>query len=204
MNKLNHSFITTSHDLSGLFKDVKLMSTLMRNIEKQSTIDIINYPPNDYMGDAFEFFVELFLHINKPDNRIGVYDYTPITPNQDIGADGIGININKEPCVVQIKYRSNVAALLTANEDHLSNLISAGALQGVTYDLKNKNNYRHFVFTTAESLHFYTDQEMFGGYVKCFGIKEFRLMLDNNNIFWDECRNITRNIDYKLKPKLIV
>ena len=191
---MTHQFITTSHDLTGLFNGVNLFSTLMRRIEDQSTIDPIRYDIDKYKGDAFEFFVELFLTINSTDNRVGVYNYKPIPPDEDNGADGTGTNMFGNDCVVQVKYRGNTEHLLTANEDHLSNLIVAGAHLGVSFDLKNKNNFRHFVFTTAKSLHFYTDEQMFKGKVKCFGYEEFRKMVDNNIPFWNECRERVRVI----------
>ena len=192
---MQHQFITTSHDLPGLFNGVNLFSTLMRRIEEQSTIDPIRYDIDKYKGDAFEFFVELFLTINSTDNRVGVYNYKPIPPDEDNGADGTGTNMSgNDLFVVQVKYRGNTDHLLTANEDHLSNLIVAGSLLGVNFDMKNKKNYRHFVFTTAKSLHFYTDEQMFKGKVKCFGYEEFRKMVDNNIPFWNECRERVRVI----------
>lgn len=191
---MQHQFKTTSHDLIGLFNGVNLFSTLMRRIEEQSTIDPIRYDIDKYKGDAFEFFVELFLTINATDNRVGVYNYKPIPPDEDNGADGTGTNMSGNECVVQVKYRGNTEHLLTANEDHLSNLIVAGSLLGVNFDLKDKKNYRHFVFTTAKSLHFYTDEQMFKGKVKCFGYEEFRKMVDNNIHFWNECRERVRDI----------
>jgi hypothetical protein len=196
---MKHQFITKSHDLSGLFNGVNRMSTLMRRIQEQSTIDPIRYDVNDYMGDAFEFFVELFLNINSTDNRVFVYNYQPIPSHEDRGADGFGVNMNGDKSVVQIKFRSNVESLLTTNEDHLSNLITAGALMGISYDLEDTKNYRHFVFTTAKSLHFYTDEHMFEGKVKCFGFDEFRQMVDNNQHFWNRCRDIVRELDPRLQ-----
>ena len=191
---MQHQFITTSHDLTGLFNGVNLFSTLMRRIEDQSKIDPIRYDIDKYKGDAFEFFVELFLTINATDNRVFVYNYKPIPSHEDGGADGIGTNMLGESSVVQVKFRGNIEHMLTANEDHLSNLIVAGSLLGVNFDMKNKKNYRHFVFTTAKSLHFYTDEQMFKGKVKCFGYEEFRKMVDNNIPFWNECRERVRVI----------
>jgi hypothetical protein len=194
---MQHQFRTTSHDLTGLFNGVNLFSTLMKRIEEQSTIDPIRYNPDKYKGDAFEFFVELFLTINPVDNRVGVYNYEPLPSHKDNGADGIGKNMRKDNCVVQVKYRGNIKHLLTANEDHLSNLVLAGAHMGIGFDNEDKNNFRHFVFTTAKSLHFYTDEQMFKGKVKCFGYEEFRKLLDNNIHFWDKCREIVRELDPK-------
>ena len=145
-----------------------------------------------YLGDGFEFFIELFLKLHPVDNRIGIYNYIPIQEN-DNGVDGIGVNINLEPSVVQIKYRSNKSNLLTATNDHLSNLFSDGMLtHNVISDNTNPKNYRHFVFTTAKGLHFYTDKEMFKNKVKCFGFNELKGLVDNNYIFWDKMREIIK------------
>jgi hypothetical protein len=43
----------------------------------------------------------------------------------------------------------------------------------------------HFIFTTAEGLHFYTQNEKFRGSIKCIGYKELRELLDNNVHFWN-------------------
>jgi len=170
----------------------------MRRIQEQSQLDPLRYDVNDYMGDAFEFFVELFLKIYDTDNRVGVYNYIPIPSHEDKGADGVGVNIRKEKCVVQVKFRGNVDSLLTANEDHLSNLMLAGMHMGIGFDQENRKNFRHFVFTTAKTLHFYTDEHMFEGKVYCFGLDKFREMVDNNPIFWDKCREIVKQLDQKL------
>ena len=79
--------------------------------------------------------------------------------------------------------------------------MTAGLLLGVTYDLEDKKNFRHFVFTTASNLHFFTDSQMFEGHVRCFGINEFRSMVDNNPIFWDRCREVVKVMDPKLQGK---
>lgn len=195
---MQHNFITTSHDLSGLFTNVNKMSTLMRKIEEQSSIDPLRYDPMKYVGDAFEFFVELFLEIHNVDNRVGVYKYVPINPTEDIGADGYGINMQGNKCAVQVKYRSNTDTLLTNNEDKLGNLMVAGMHEGVTFS-NNKKEFRHFVFTTAKELHFHTNEQMYKGKVKCFGINQFRKMVDNNPIFWNKCREIVRELDPRLR-----
>ena len=50
---LQHSFIGDSHDLTSLFNGVRKMSQLMRNIERQSEINIQRYPSYEYKGEAF-------------------------------------------------------------------------------------------------------------------------------------------------------
>lgn len=196
---LKHNFITKAHDLSDLFNEnITTLSEFMKKLETQSKIDPLRYDSLKYLGDGFEFFIELFLSLHPVDNRVGVYNYLPAQEN-DNGVDGTGLNIKMEPCVVQIKYRSDVTELLTANKDSLSNLFSDGMLaHNVVSDNINKNNYRHFVFTTAEGLHFYTDNEMFKGKVKCIGYHELKNLLDNNLPFWSKVREIVKTIDPKL------
>ncbi len=195
MINLEHNFKTKAHSLPRLFENVNKMSQLMTKIESESLIDPIRYNSIKYKGDAFEFFVELFLYLHSTDNRVGVYNYTPNQIN-DNGVDGIGVNIRNEKCVVQIKYRSNVLLELSSNKDSLANLLTDGMLaHNVVADMENNKNFRHFVFTTADGLNFYTDGEMFKGKVKCFGYKDFRCLLDNNIIFWNKVREIVEQLN---------
>jgi hypothetical protein len=191
---LEHTFKTKCHDLQGLFQGVNTMNALMRNIERQAMIDPLRYDPLKYVGDAFEFFVELFLMLHPNDNRVGVYEYHP-TQENDNGVDGIGNNILNQKSVVQVKYRSNTQGFLTNTEDHLSNMFSDGMLaHNVVADMDNPKNYRHFVFTTAKGLNFYTDAEMFKSKVRCFGNDDFRSLLNNNIVFWNNVREVINNI----------
>lgn len=192
--QLYHNFITKAHSLPRLFEGVDKMSQLMRRIEREAVLDTLRYKADNYKGDAFEFFVELFLALHPTDNRIGVYNYKPIQEN-DNGVDGVGVNILNEKCVVQVKYRTNVKIELSSNRDSLGNLIVDGKLShGVDPDMDNPKNFRHFVFTTATGLNFYTDQEMFKSKVRCFGYNDFRSLLDNNIIFWNKAREVINNI----------
>jgi len=191
---LEHNFKTQAHDLVALFKGTKKMATFVRKLEEQAVLDTNRYDRDKYVGDAFELFVELFLKLHPTDNRVGVYKYVPILEN-DNGVDGIGENIRGEKCVVQIKYRTNNQQLLTASADNLSNMISDGMMaHNVVADMSDTKNYRHFVFTTAEGLHFYTDAEMYKGKVKCIGYNDFRSMLDNNIQFWKSALEIVENL----------
>ena len=199
---ITHQFQTKCHNLSELFSDnVTTLSKFMYSLEKQSKQDPLRYDPFKYLGDGFEFFIEVLLALHPVDNRLGVYNYIP-TQENDNGVDGKGLNIKMEPCVVQIKFRSNVKEFLSANKDHLSNLFSDGMLaHNVVADTTNPKNYRHFVFTTATGLHFYTDQEMFKSKVKCIGYKELKKLVDNNLPFWAKVREVVKSIDPKLKNK---
>lgn len=197
-----HSFITKSHSLIELFKGVKKMSTFMSRLEKQAMQDPFRYDPFKYVGDGFEYFVEVFLMLHPFDNRVGVYHYSPVQED-DNGVDGTGVNILAEKCVVQVKYRSNTQSFLSANKDHLSNMFSDGMLKHkVVADLENPTNFRHFVFTTADGLDFYTDQNMYKSKVKCIGYKGFKRMLDNNIVFWNKAYELAEQLDLENKKVL--
>ena len=190
---LEHNFKTQAHDLKALFNGVTKFATFCRRLEEQSLIDPDRYDSDKYKGDGFEFFVELFLMLHANDNRVGVYEYHP-TQENDNGVDGYGVNLLLEKCVVQIKYRSNHQYLLTSNQDHLGNLITDGmGTHQVVYS-DDPKNYRHFVFTTAEGLNYYTEEQMFKSKVRCFGYKDFRSMLDYNYVFWNNALNIVENL----------
>jgi len=193
MIQLEHTFKTKAHDLKALFEGTVKMSTFMRKLEQQAELDPDRYDRDKYVGDGFEFFVELFLKLNPTDNRVGVYDYQP-TQENDNGVDGIGVNIKGEKCVVQIKFRGNTQMLLTANQDHLAHLISDGMGTHKVVYAEDPKNYRHFIFTTAEGLHYYTNDEFFKSKVKCFAFNDFRSMLDNNVVFWDKAMEIVMNL----------
>ena len=183
--KLDHHFLTTSHDINGLFDGTQKVSTFCGKLEKQAVMNIMAYPYEKYVGDGFEFLVELLIKLSPADNRIGIVDYKPIQSNKDNGVDGYGKNLLNKNCAVQVKYRGNTDRVLTAGEDKLDSFITEPVLEGIIPEqvetIKN-----HFIFTTADGLHHYTNNEKFRGSVKCIGYKELRELLDNNIHFWSE------------------
>ena len=192
--EIEHSFTDTAHDLVELFDGINKFNSFINRLERQAHIDEERYPRDSYVGDGFEFFVELFLKLHPVDNRIGVYNYTPKQVD-DNGVDGYGINIKGDPCVVQVKFRNGERQYLTANTDHIGNMVVDGSLNhGVEFDQDDVKNYRHYIFTTASGLHHYTHNEFFKKRVKCFGRNEFRRLVDNNSVFWDKAREIVSEI----------
>lgn len=185
---ITHTFKSRCHDLPSLV-DCKTLSQFINKLNKQSLIDPLRYDSDKYKGDGFEMFIEALLYLHPNDSRIGIGKYSPIF-EQDNGVDGTGINIQGNKSVVQIKFRSNSSTLLTANKDHLSNMFSDGMLQHNVVVSEDLKEYRHFVFTTAKGLHFYTDQEMYKNRVKCFGYQELRQLIDNNYLFWSNLKEL--------------
>jgi hypothetical protein len=162
----------------------------MNKLEKQALLDPDRYDRDKYVGDGFEFLVEIFIHTTQYDNRLGITEYIPIQTN-DNGVDGVGVNLAGDKCVVQIKYRSNNQSFLTATKDHLDSMFTEGMIShDVVIPKVAESVPRHYVITTASGLHHYTDNEKFKGYVKCLGYDDLRAMLDDNLSFWNLCRKI--------------
>jgi hypothetical protein len=198
---IKHGFGVRAHNLVALFDKTNKISTFMNKLEKQSIIDIDRYDSNKYKGDGFEFLVEILLKSHAYDNRLGITNYVPVQ-SDDNGVDGFGKNLSGDKCVVQIKYRSNKRTMLTANTDHLSNMISDGMIKHkVVIADDNTKVPRHYVITTASGLHHYTDSENFKGFVHCIGFEHLKALLDNNLSFWNLCREITHEITKSLVKK---
>lgn len=208
-NDIKHGFHLRAHDLVSLFDDTNKISTFMNKLENQALIDTARYDRDKYVGDGFEYLVEILINSHAYDNRLGITNYTPIQTD-DNGVDGVGINISDKKCVIQIKYRANSQSFLTATKDHLDSMFTEGMItHGVMIPDVNslsdkKVAHNHYVITTASGLHHYTDVEKFQGFVKCIGFDDLKAMLDGNMSFWNLCRDIAKGFyptAIPIKPK---
>lgn len=193
--KIEHHFLTTSHDIRGLFDGVNKISTFCTNLEKQANLRTESYPYEKYVGDGFELLVEMIIKLSQTDNRIGIADYKPIQSNNDNGVDGYGINLLNKKCAVQVKYRSDNNKLLTATSDGLDSFMTEAMFESVLPEITDpcKN---HYIFTTAEGLHYYTENEKYRKSIKVIGYNHLREMFDKNAHFWNSVREIiNQNLD---------
>lgn len=183
-----------SHDLVGLFENVKTLSQFMKRLEKQSKMFPERYPVEKYLGDGWEMFCEALIKTHQYDNRIGISDYVIVSKN-DNGVDGYGVNLFGETCAVQPKYRADTQKLLTSSKDSLDSFITEALLER---DIKPSKQFRHYVFTTAKGLHRYTDLEKYRGTVKCYGYDEIRSLVDSNLHFWNFIREQILDFEKKV------
>ena len=183
---LTHRFRLTAHDLHELLEDCYKLSTFCTRLEKQAALFPDRYDPDKYKGDGLELFTEALIKLSPVDNRIGVGNYR-VVEGQDTGVDGSGTGANGKPATVQVKYRSNGQAVLTANKDHLSNFV----MSSILHEKVDPNDTMNMlIVTTAEGLHHFTDAEMFDKKVRCLGREQLRELVDNNQLFWDQFRQL--------------
>lgn len=186
--KITHPFLYNAHNLDELLKGTKKMATFCRKLEKQADWFPNRYESEKYKGDGLEFFVEALIKLSPVDNRIGIGDYSPELTD-DTGVDGFGIGIDGKPATVQVKYRANTQAQLTANEDHLSNFVTASLLR---YKVSSETKTNMLIITTGERIHYFTNNEMFQNQVCCIGYQRLRELVDNNILFWDSLRELVK------------
>lgn len=197
--ELEHPFIWNSHNMDELLFGTKKISTFCRKLENQAILYPNRYDSEKYKGDGLEFLAEAIIKLSPVDNRIGIGGYHPEL-NSDTGVDGYGIGIDGNPATVQVKYRSESRTLLTANEDHLSNFVMTSLIR---YKVPADTKTNLLVITTAEGLHYFTDNEMFQNQVRCLGYKHLRELLDNNLLFWNSLRELVKNKKNEIKGSSI-
>lgn len=155
---------------------------------------------NQFRGDSFEGFGEIFLKLMGFNPLVGVYNYEP-TPIDDYGIDGNGLGINGKLLTVQFKFRSEFDKTLTEEKDHLGNFLNASFELGVDIN----DDFNMLILTTGKRV-FYKDvaikwknkvryiasNESWG----CFknqkyipqnptNIFSFKTLLDGNLPFWN-------------------
>lgn len=198
--QIEHHFLTTCHDIIGLFKNVNKISTFCTNLEKQANLRPDSYSYESYVGDGFEFLIEILIKSSPCDNRIGITNYHPVKNNVDNGVDGYGINLLNKKCSIQVKYRNNKNSLLTSSKDGLDSFMTESMYNEV-FPENNEKIKNHYIFTTAEGLHHYTNDVKFRKSIKCIGYQQLRELLDNNINFWNFCRDvISQEISKRIKP----
>lgn len=186
----NFQYKVGRQDLLDLFQNTKKISQFKRKLEQLAERDPNNYDRDKCVGDGFEFLVEMMLKL-MPYNRGfgGIHDYSPVQED-DNGVDGIGLNWEGEDCVVQVKFRGDTNTLLSANKDHLSNMVTEATIKYRIQPQDEGKVSRYFIITTAKGLHYYTDDEFFKKHVTCIGYQDLRKLLDGNIGFWDKCMEV--------------
>lgn len=195
--ELLHNFRLTA-PWSDLLNDVNTLEKFISRIEKYCSIDTehlsnqdqIDKRKNKFRGDAFEVFVEFLLKSHPYDRRIGISNYTPAAAAEDFGIDGYGIGTNLRNATVQIKYRSNGDAELTANNDHLINFLGASQNHLIhRVNIDDKENM--LIITCAKGVNRITNENMLHNKVRWLGREELKQLVDNNLPFWNDFRSAT-------------
>ena len=167
---LCHPFKDVLPDIEEFFKAdngvgvINTINALCNRIKKlaEKYAEIIR--EEDFKGWALELFAEYLIKTNASDNRIGIYNYVPVTGGEedDLGVDGHGVGENQNPSTVQVKFRAG-DYVLRANEDHLSNfLVSSWNDFGV----RMEDDKNMLIITTGQKVDDWTREKMLKGKVR--------------------------------------
>lgn len=141
-----------------------------------------------FIGDLFEIFAEVFFIQFQSDNRVGVFDYTPVPAVDDNGVDGFGKNISGYPCTIQVKYRGNPTYTLKERD------IKQFPYQSIiNYNIDSKKDDNMIVFTNCVGLHWYTNSKVFDNKIRTINGEMISQMIDNNEGFWNTFKNLAIN-----------
>ena len=167
--------IASAGSLSAMVKVIAILS------EKK---DPNRYKPDNFKGDAFEWFAEFFFKTFGNDNFfLNVNGYQP-NKGADYGVDGFGkySKDTTKSVAVQIKYKSNLTKVLSSAEDNLSNFgLHANAKYGVEIDEKYL-----IVFTSGKGIAQTTQKGIFNDKVTCINGEIIKRYIDTNESFWEE------------------
>ena len=192
---ITHTFPDECVDLIRLFDGVNSLKEFKKRLESQSDI-VLKISKQDYLGNGFEFFVEMFLKSFPSDNRIGISgnDYTVVPSEDDNGCDGYAKNLDGLKCAVQIKYKSNKTAPLSRTDDNLGSMIEEALHEGITYSSEDKTP-RHFIITTGSGMKQYTKEKKFRNKVRCINYSTLDNILYKTPMFWGNCRSVVRELE---------
>ena len=185
---ITHRFKHICPDAKKLLEGVNSLGVFMRRVEKLSTDQkwiTANWSPEEYKGDAFETFVEVLIKQSPIDKRLNIVNYRPHNQKidgPDMGIDGYGRSHSGNLHTVQIKYRSNVQSVLTANQDHIANFVASTTSSAVYKDADMT------VFTTAKGVNQKVNEHMFNGRVRIIGYSVLNKLVNDNIPFWDSFR----------------
>jgi len=197
--KLTHPFLWRCKDINALLEDCTKVNTFLSRLTKQADAlapltnqdtpferDCKLQKINKHKGDGFELLTEALIRFFPCDKRVGLIEEYEVVTTGDVGVDGHGVcGFNDKPITVQCKFRQQ-DHVLEANKDHLTNFTSASMMH-FSVDQEpdpESGKCNMIIFTSGDSLNFFTDEKMFGHKVHAFCRKDFRALLDNNPSFW--------------------
>lgn len=150
----------------------------MEDLSKKHKNDIDS---NKFKGDAFELFGEYMVKSNCGDNRIGIYDYSVVMGDDDVGVDGVGIGENQHPATVQFKFRPG-NYILTANGDCLVNFSYSSIMD---FRVRQEDDKNMLIVTTAMKVDEFARERMLRGKVRVLAREQLREMFDNRPEWWE-------------------
>lgn len=183
--RLIHTFKDILPDVDEFFKaegpvgvicTINSFTNRVNDLAEQYSLQI---DPDVFKGHSLELLAEYLIKANSADNRIGIYNYSPIQED-DYGVDGEGVGENGNPATVQVKFRRG-DWVLNANDDHLTNFVLRSY---TTHNVKMEDKKNMLIITTALKVDERVMDNMLNSAVRVLHREALREMLDNRPEWW--------------------
>ena len=202
---LAHPFVNICPDIDEFLKSDNEYGVICKinefcyRVNKLSAKYADRIDENKFKGDALELFVEYMIKTCPEDNRIGIYDYQIPSEidEEDLGVDGIGVGENGFPATVQVKYRAG-NYVLTANNDHLSNFLTASVFD---YNVRMEDDKNMLIVTTGQKVDEFTLNSMLKGKVRVLNHDALQFMYDGRPEWWKRFYEAVRDSRAKVGVK---
>jgi hypothetical protein len=149
---------------------------------------------NKYKGDMFEVFTEIYFKLINSKNSSGVFDYSPLHGGDvdDMGVDGMGTNYQGNPCVVQVKYRSNPTSSIEYSA--LANTWTQAYTQEMVAETYDKQSRSIILFTNCKGAND-NSHKILGKRNRLFVINNdiIEMEVDGNVIFWQHALQLIKD-----------
>jgi hypothetical protein len=178
-----------------VFKNVDSLSKLENNLEKlafpKNPNDLFGHDPYSMiLGDGWEAFSEILLHVYGTHPEIGIVDLEVLPPGA-IGCDFKGKGIDLNPATAQSKYKGRSKAwkveLAEGPDMKLERYLTQSQnVYGVPVD-----SYKNMlVITNAVGINYWTLDELLFKKVRCLGREHIEYLVNNNAAFWSRARDM--------------
>jgi hypothetical protein len=203
MNLIHPSLSSRAEDVMTVFATLSSAATAGEYVELDDLTKIIinesdrfknDDDKNCFKGDIFEVFCEVYYALIKSKNSAGVIDYKPLhaSADDDMGVDGTGINYSGNPCVVQVKFRSNPKDEISYSA--LANTYTQASALDMIPESRKKQRRTIVLFTNCAGAN-KNAHSVLGKQDWLFVINKevIESEVNGNVIFWQEAYNLIKN-----------
>lgn len=197
---LQHQFWFSNTPSQGIwakqvFQGIESLEQLEDNLEKlafpKNPDDLFGHDPfGEILGDGWEAFNEILFKVYGLFPGVGFTD-AQVLPPGTIGCDFTGVGIDTKPATVQSKYKGKSKAWQIELAEGLDMKLERFVAQSQnTFGVPIDSKTNMLVVTNAKGIHYWTNDNLLFGKVRCIGRDQITYLVNNNPMFWKTAREM--------------